>query len=154
MLLHQSRDFSQEAYARLHPGGSIGQTLSLRAQDVMRSGDRLPKATSTSTVHEAVLCMTATRAGAVGVVDEHDQLVGIFTDGDFRRLATEDRDYDSRILQDVMIAGPKHLKETASVPEIMQLFQQHNINCVLITDDQGQLTGLVDLQDLPKLKLL
>jgi CBS domain-containing protein len=81
-------------------------------------------------------------------------LIGVFTDGDFRRLATSDPQYDQRKMDEVMIPGPKHLNESASVPEIMQQFQQYNINCVLITNDSGAFTGLVDLQDMPKLKLL
>ena len=154
MLIHQSRGFTQEDYARLHPNGTIGNTLLLCASDIMRKEERLSAVKTSDTVHEAILKMTSCQSGAVGVTDDAWQLVGVFTDGDFRRLASNDPEYDKRPLAEVMVPNPKRLQETARITEVIHQFKQNRINCILVVNETDQLTGLIDLQDLPKLKLL
>ena len=154
MLIHQSRGFTQEDYARLHPHGTIGNTLLLCAADIMRKDERLSSVNASDTVHEAILKMTSCQSGAVGVTDNTGKLVGVFTDGDFRRLASNDPDYDKRPLSEVMVPQPKRLLESARITEVIHQFKQNRINCILVVNADDQLTGLIDLQDLPKLKLL
>lgn len=154
MVLLEARGFSKDDYAKLHPGGAIGRTLLLRVADIMRTGDRLAQVASGTKVQEAVLAMTEARSGAVVIVDEHDKVLGVFTDGDLRRHINESQNVASMVIDEVMTQNPITLSKDHLAVDVLALYQRHNIDDLVIVDDGGILVGLVDIQDLPKLKIL
>jgi arabinose-5-phosphate isomerase len=154
MVLLEARGFSQEDYAKLHPGGAIGRTLLLSVRDVMRTGDRLAITPRAGTVREAVLAMTSCRSGAVAIVDEDNQLAGILTDGDLRRLFLDRPNPMDEDLVTVMIRDPVTIQEDELAVDILKLFEMQSINDLVVVNDRRQVVGHVDLQDLPKFKIL
>lgn len=153
MLVHEELGFTREAYARLHPGGAIGDSLRMRVRDIMRGGDRLPCCRESDTLREAVLVMTRCKSGAVGVLNEQDLLSGIYTDGDLRRTLTQSVDLNQTPLKGHMTADPVSIHPDAEASEALKLFSRHNIDDLLVVDENRKLVGMVDLQDIPKLKL-
>ena len=154
MVLLDARGFTREDYAKLHPGGAIGRTLLLRVSDIMRTGERVARIQLGARVRDAILAMTEAKSGVVAVVDETQVLRGIFTDGDLRRHITRPSPVTELCIDDVMtprpiVLGPDHLAVDA-----LNLFQKHNIDDLVIVDDAGRLVGMVDIQDLPKFKIL
>jgi arabinose-5-phosphate isomerase len=154
MVLLEARGFEKEDYAKLHPGGTIGRTLLLSVSDIMRTGDRVAKVTKDATVEDAVLAMTSARSGAVAVVDAKDKVLGIFTDGDLRRHITDSTRIGDRLIKDVMTANPITLTRKHLAIDVLTLFEKHNIDDLIIVDEKKHLVGMVDIQDLPKLKIL
>ncbi|NOU36611.1 MAG: KpsF/GutQ family sugar-phosphate isomerase [Kiritimatiellaceae bacterium] len=154
IVLLEARGFKKEDYAKLHPGGAIGRTLLLKVSDVMRTKDRLAKVQSGAKVKEAVLAMTGARAGCVAVVDGNDQLLGIFTDGDLRRHLIETPDITEVSIDSVMTRKPVTLKPDQLAVDILKIYEEKNIDDLMVVDDAGHIVGAVDIQDLPKLKIL
>ena len=154
IVLLEARGFKKEDYAKLHPGGAIGRTLLLKVSDVMRTKDRLAKVKSGAKVKEAVLAMTGARSGCVAVVDEKEKLLGIFTDGDLRRHLIKTPDITEVAIDSVMTRNPVTLKADQLAVDILQIYEQKNIDDLIVVDDAGHLVGAVDIQDLPKLKIL
>ncbi len=154
MVLLEARGFQREDYAKLHPGGAIGRTLLLKVSDIMRSGDRVARVQSGAKVRDAVLAMTEARSGSVAVVDASNKLLGIFTDGDLRRHLTQqvnliDHPIDAFITRQPITLTPDHL-----AVDVLALFERHNIDDLVIVDRTGHFAGMVDIQDLPKFKIL
>ena len=154
ITLLQARGFGKHDYARLHPAGAIGRTVTLRVSDVMRTGDRVATVTAQATVHEALVAMTQARSGCACVVDGRRRLLGIFTDGDFRRRIAEDIHSIEARLADVMTRSPITVRDTAMAVELLKLLEDRRIDDVVVVDAHGRLAGLVDIQDLPKFKLM
>lgn len=153
VLIHEQRGFTREAYARLHPAGAIGRSLRLNITDVMRPADRLPVVGQDDFVKEAVLAMTRCRSGAVAVVDTDQIVVGIVTDGDLRRHIRADFNIAESPVRDIMTRNPKTLPVHASAVDVMKAFEESRIDDLIVIDDGGRLAGMVDIQDMPKLKL-
>jgi arabinose-5-phosphate isomerase len=153
MVLIEARGFKKEDYAKLHPGGAIGRTLLLKVSDIMRTGDRLACLKKGKSVQDAVFAMTEARSGSVVVVDDDNRVVGIFTDGDLRRHINS-ADLPKRIIDTVMTANPITLQQDQLAVEVLSVFQKHNVDDLIIVDAQGKLAGMVDIQDLPKFKIL
>ncbi len=154
MALLEARGFRKEDFAKLHPGGSIGRTLLLRISDIMRKGDRLATVRSGSTVKDAVLAMTSARSGSVAVTDSSGRLLGIFTDGDLRRHITDADQILERRIDDVMTRHPITLRHDHLAVDAVAIFEERNIDDLIIVDEQNRAVGLVDIQDLPKFKIL
>lgn len=155
MVLMEANDFSQEDYGLRHPSGAIGRTVAMRVSDIMRSTeDRLPLIGPSASVQEAVVEMTRVRAGSVVVVDDAGKLLGIFTDGDFRRHAQKDLEVLGKPISTVMTANPISLRQDQMAIEVLKLVETRNINDVPVVDGEQRVTGLVDIQDLPKFKLM
>lgn len=154
IVLLEARGFKKEDYAKLHPGGAIGRTLLLKVSDVMRTSDRLAKVKSGTKVKDAVLAMTGARAGCVAVVDDNEKLLGIFTDGDLRRHLINTPDITEAPIDSVMTAKPITLKPDQLAIDILKIYEEKNIDDLVVVDDRNRLVGAVDIQDLPKLKIL
>jgi len=154
MVVLEARGFRREDYARLHPGGSIGRTLLLRVADIMRTGERLAVVPAEALVRDAIVAMTRAHAGSASVVDADGRLMGIFTDGDLRRHIARDAQLLDRPVRTVMTASPVHVRQDALAVEVLHLFEQHKIDDVPVVDAAGRLVGNVDIQDLPKLKIM
>jgi arabinose-5-phosphate isomerase len=154
IVLLEARGFKKEDYAKLHPGGAIGRTLLLKVSDVMRSGDRLAKVRGGSKVKDAVLAMTGARAGCVAVVDSDEKLLGIFTDGDLRRQLISTPNITEAVIDSVMTRNPITLKPDQLAVDILKIYEEKNIDDLVVVDENNRLVGSVDIQDLPKLKIL
>ncbi|MGI6088369.1 MAG: KpsF/GutQ family sugar-phosphate isomerase [Kiritimatiellia bacterium] len=153
IILLEERGFKREDFAKLHPGGAIGRSLLLRVADIMRTGDRLAAVPVQAMLKDAILAMTRARSGAVGVLDDAGFAVGIFTDGDLRRLIGEAADLPARRICEVMTAHPLTVRGDDLAVTALKLYEEHNIDDLLVVDAEGRLIGLVDIQDLPKFKI-
>jgi arabinose-5-phosphate isomerase len=154
MAVLQARGFAEKDFAKYHPSGSIGQTMLLRIGEIMRTGERNPVAGQKVTVKEALLIMTRARAGILSVVNARGILAGVFTDGDLRRhMASNDNVLDLT-LREVMTPSPITIQEEALAAEALKIFNQRNIDDLIVVNQAGKPVGIVDSQDLPRLKLM
>jgi arabinose-5-phosphate isomerase len=152
MALLQARGFKQKDYVRRHPAGAIGRAM-MKVRDIMRSGDRNAVAPETLPIKEALLVMTSSKSGSLSVVDARGKLSGVFTDGDLRRLMASDGN-QSQPLKNVMTRNPIRIRDEALVEEALKIFNEHSIDDLIVINSKKEPVGLVDSQDLPKLKLM
>jgi arabinose-5-phosphate isomerase len=156
MVLLESRGLTREDFAKYHPAGTLGMTLLLRVKDIMRTGPQCPVLKEArTTVQGAIFAMTKAKAGAVALVDAKGRLTGIFTDGDFRRSALDGgAAFLRRPVSEFMTRGGKTVPADALAVEALKLFQQYKISDLFALDAKGRPAGYIDVQDLPKLKIL
>ena len=154
MAVLQARGFKQKDYARLHPSGAIGRAMLLKVGDIMRTGNRNAVADENLTVKEALLVMTHAKSGSLSVVNARGKLAGVFTDGDFRRHMAGDDNLLSRPLKKVMTRNPICIRDNALAVEALKIFNERNIDDLIVVNTKREPVGLVDSQDLPKLKIM
>lgn len=154
MVLIDARHFNKENYARLHPAGAIGRALVLRVKDIMRTGERLAKVPLSASIMDAIMSMTAAQSGAALVSHPDGRLAGIFTDGDLRRLLSEGRDIQHGPVDSVMTRHPISVNRDAYAIDVLRIFEKYKIDDLPVIDADGQLVGYVDIQDLPKMKVM
>lgn len=154
MVLLEARGFRREDYAKLHPGGAIGKALLLRVSDIMRTGERMAEVASGTSVKDAIVAMTGARAGSAAVVDGSGAVTGILTDGDLRRHMADMGEIFNRPVEDVMTSNPVTVRESALAVDVLRIFEEKNIDDILVVDGKGRAVGSVDIQDLPKLKIM
>lgn len=154
MVLLEARGFEKEDYARLHPGGAIGRTLLLRVRDIMRTGERLAVVRTGGTVKDAVLAMTSARSGSAAIADKDGKLLGILTDGDLRRHMTAGGDLMSRRVDEVMTRSPVTVGADRLAVHVLKLFEEKDIDDIPVVDAANRVVGAIDIQDLPKLKIM
>ncbi|MCF7708162.1 MAG: KpsF/GutQ family sugar-phosphate isomerase [Verrucomicrobia bacterium] len=153
MAVLSGRGFTKKDFARLHPSGSIGKTLLLRVRDIMRTGKRYAIANADISVKDALLEMTRTKSGCVCVTNKEGRLVGVFTDGDLRRHITKGTTALSLPLSEVMTSRPICIRADSLAAEALRIFNERNIDDLIVVNDQHYPVGTIDSQDLPKLKL-
>ncbi len=154
MALLDARGFRRQDFARHHPAGAIGRALLLRVGDIMRSGPRNAVAQGKLTVKAALLVMTRAKSGSVSVTDHRGKLAGVFTDGDLRRRMAVDEHILARPLSEVMTRQPVCIRDDAMAVEALKVFNERNIDDLIVVNARREPVGLIDLQDLPKLKLV
>jgi len=154
MTVLQARGFRKQDFAKFHPSGAIGRAMLSRARDIMRSGPRNAVAQQDLPVREALVLMTQAKSGSLSVVNTRGKLVGVFTDGDFRRHIAADGDLLSRPLKEVMTRHPVCIPEDALAVEALKVFDQRDIDDLIVVNARREPTGLIDSQDLPKLKIM
>jgi len=154
MTVMQVRGFKEEHFARHHPAGAIGRALLLRVRDIMRTGPRNATISEVLTVKEALLVMTQAKSGIVAVVNHRGRLAGVFTDGDFRRHMAQDEGVLQWKLSKVITRHPICIRDDALAAEALKVFNERNIDDLIVVNNRREPVGLVDLQDLPKLKLV
>ena len=157
MVLIDAQKFPVEDYAMNHPAGAIGRALVMKVTDVMRSGERLAKVGPDATVLDALMAMTKAQGGSAVVADADDKLLGIFTDGDFRRIVSTSADSNKLLASpvgDVMTKSPLFVYDDAYAAELLKIFEKKRIDDLPVCDRSGRVVGLVDIQDLPKMKVL
>ncbi len=154
MSVLQARGFKQSDFARLHPSGAIGRAMLLRVGDIMRSGERNAVANENLPVKDALLVMTRARSGSLSVVDARGRLAGVFTDGDFRRHMAANENLLLMPLRKVMTLKPISIREDALAAEALKIFNERNIDDLIVINSRREPVGLVDSQDLPKLKIM
>lgn len=154
MAVLQARGFKKSDFARYHPSGAIGRAMLLRVGDIMRTAERNAIANEKLSVKEALLVMTQAKSGSLSVVNARGKLVGVFTDGDFRRRMSTDEDILSRPLRSVMTKNPVAVRTDALAVEALKIFNERNIDDLIVVNAKREPVGLVDSQDLPKLKIM
>jgi arabinose-5-phosphate isomerase len=153
MSVLQARGFNRQDFAKHHPSGAIGRSMLLRVGDIMRSGPRNAVASQALSVKEALLLMTRAKTGSVSVVNARGKLVGVFTDGDLRRQLAAGDHVLAQPLKAVMTPGPICVQQDALAVEALQVFNSRNIDDLIVVNAKREPVGLIDSQDLPKLKL-
>ena len=154
VALLDARGFKEEDFARSHPGGAIGRKLLTHVSDVMRSGGQVPSASADASFTELMREMSTKGLGASAVVNAQRQVLGIFTDGDLRRLVETGVDLRSLKAQDVMHANPRTVRADALAVEAVALMEQHSITSVLVVDAAGKLCGALNSNDLLRAKVI
>src|SRR3954471_6912724 len=154
MVLLEARGFQKEDFARYHPGGTIGRTLLTRVQQIMRPRSALALVPPDAIVRCALKVMTDLRAGAAVVADGDGQLLGIFTHGDFVRHFQNDPRVGERLVADLMTLNPVTVQQDKLAVEVLNLLERHQIDDLVVVDENQVPVGIVDSQDLTKLKLL
>ena len=154
MAVLQARGFKQSDFAKYHPSGAIGRAMLLRVGEIMRAGERNAVAREDLTVKESLLVMTQAKSGSLSVVNARGKLVGVFTDGDFRRHSATDEHLLAQPLSRVMTRHPICIRDNALAVEALKIFNERNIDDLIVVNAKNEPVGLVDSQDLPKLKLM
>lgn len=154
VALLDARGFKAEDFARSHPGGSLGRRLLTHVSDVMRKGDQVPSVSPQATFTDLMREMSHKGLGASAVVDAEQNVLGIFTDGDLRRLIEKGVDLRALQAQDVMHAGPRTVNQNALAVEAAEMMEQFQITSVLVVNDEGRLCGALNSNDLMRAKVI
>jgi arabinose-5-phosphate isomerase len=154
VALLDARGFKPEDFARSHPGGALGRRLLTHVSDVMRQGADLPSVDPEATFSDLMREMSHKGLGASAVVDAHGHVVGIFTDGDLRRLVEKGADLRQLKARDVMHSNPRTIRAKALAVEAAEMMEQFRITSILVVDDAGQLCGALNTNDLLRAKVI
>lgn len=149
-----ARGFGADDFARSHPGGALGRRLLTYVRDVMRTGEQVPKVPAAATVRDALFQLTAKRMGMTAIVDEGDRVVGIFTDGDLRRVLERTGDFRELPIAGVMTRAPRTIAADHLAVEAVELMERHRINQMLVVDERGTLIGALNMHDLFSKKVI
>ena len=153
VALLDARGFHEEDFARSHPGGALGRKLLIHVRDLMRSGDAVPRVGPRTDMAGLLGEMSRKGLGFAAVVDS-DRVVGIFTDGDLRRLVERGGDLRALVAGDVMHAAPKVVAADALAVDAAELMEQHRVTSVLVVDERGELAGALNTNDLMRAKVI
>ncbi len=154
VALLDARGFREEDFARSHPGGALGRKLLTHVHDVMRRGDAVPQVAPETSFTQLMREMSDKGLGASAVVDGQHRVLGIFTDGDLRRLVEKGVDLRSRTAGEVMHANPRTVRADSLAVEAVALMELHRITSVLVVDDAGVLCGALNTNDLMRAKVI
>jgi arabinose-5-phosphate isomerase len=154
VALLDARGFREDDFARSHPGGSLGRKLLMHVHDLMRSGSDVPRVGRDASLHALLREMTGKGLGFSAVVDDEGRAVGIFTDGDLRRLIERGADLADLTAADVMHRGPRVVLADALAVDAAEVMERHRVTSVLVADGQGQLVGALNSNDLMRAKVI
>lgn len=152
--LLDARGFMEEDFARSHPGGALGRRLLTHVRDVMRSGDAIPAVTPDVSLSAALMEITRKGMAMTAVVDEQYHPIGVFTDGDLRRLLERGEDFTKFSIADVMHRGPRTISPDQLAVDAVQMMEEFRINQVLVADAAGKLVGALHIHDLTRAKVI
>ncbi|MDB5775738.1 MAG: sugar phosphate isomerase (involved in capsule formation) protein [Herbaspirillum sp.] len=152
--LLDARGFREEDFARSHPGGALGRRLLTHVRDVMRSGADIPAVAPQTSLHDALLEISNKGMGMTAVVDADFKPVGIFTDGDLRRLIGEGENFSQYKITEVMHAQPRTVGPDQLAVDAVQVMERFRINQMLVTDADGVLVGALHIHDLTRAKVI
>ena len=152
--LLETRGFSEYDFAMSHPGGALGRKLLLRARDLMHENTSVPRVYFNDCVQKALLEMTEKGFGVTAIFDISERLVGIFTDGDLRRMTSQGLNIGDTIVKDVMSANPKTISGDVLAAEALNIMEDLSITTLLITDDSNCLRGILHMHDLVRAGLI
>jgi len=151
MTLLVKKGFREDQFASLHPGGKLGRRLT-RVENVMHSGDAAPIVRTTTAMPDVIHQMSSKRLGMTTVVDAEDRLVGVFTDGDLRRLMSRTADVLALCAGETMTPNPLTIRRELLAVEALRIMETHKITSVIVTDERGAVEGVVHLHDLWRLQ--
>ena len=148
IALLESRGFTAEDFAFSHPGGALGRKLLLRVGDIMHKDGEVPKVGADQLLQDALLVMTEKGFGMTTVVDSQNKLLGVFTDGDLRRVIDQKIDISSASMADVMSANPKTISSDILAAEALNIMESANITALIVEDDQQHPLGVLHMHDI------
>jgi arabinose-5-phosphate isomerase len=154
VALLDARGFKAEDFARSHPGGALGRKLLTHVRDVMRTGEAVPRVLADTTFSELMREMSAKGLGSAAVLDALGKPLGIFTDGDLRRLVERGQDLRALSAGAVMRANPQTIRSDALAVDAVQRMEQHRITGLLVVDEAGILVGALNSNDLMRAKVI
>ena len=154
MTLLEARGFVKEDFAKLHPGGSLGRTLLTKVSDIMRTDKDFCTVAPDTTLKHALEKMTDYRSGSVVVIGKESELLGILTQGDFVRSIQKNCNILDEEVANFMTKNPITIREDRLAAEVIQVIGSNRIDDLVVTDEQGNAIGLVDSQDLSRMKLI
>lgn len=154
VALLDARGFREEDFARSHPGGALGRRLLTHVRDVMRGGEAIPAVTADVSLSTALLEITRKGIAMTAVVDEKFHAIGVFTDGDLRRLIEQVQDFTKLKIADVMHANPHSIGPDQLAVDAVHMMEQFRINQLLVTDATGTLVGALHIHDLTRAKVI
>lgn len=149
-----ARGFREEDFARSHPGGALGRRLLTHVRDVMRSGDDIPQVTPDTKLTVALMEITKKGMAMTAVVDHEQRVIGVFTDGDLRRLMESVQDFTKIVIADVMHKNPRSIRAEQLAVEAVEVMETHRINQLLVADEHGKLVGALHIHDLTRAKVI
>jgi len=153
VVLLQMREFTEEDFAVLHPGGSLGKRLSLSIKEIMHKGDSIPVVNEDASIKDVIFEISSKRLGTTTVVDKNGCLAGVVTDGDLRRLLEKTMDIKSLKAKDIMTRNPKVMKDHYLASFALQTMENFKITTLIIIDDLSIPAGIIHLHDLVNLGL-
>jgi arabinose-5-phosphate isomerase len=154
VALLDARGFHEQDFARSHPGGALGRRLLVHVADLMRRDAAIPRVPPSTGFVDLMHEMTNKGLGATAVVDELGKPLGIFTDGDLRRLVETGADLRALSARDVMHSHPRSIRPDALAAEAADVMERHRITVLLVVDDAGRLVGAVNANDLMRAKVI
>ncbi len=154
VALLDARGFGEDDFARSHPGGALGRRLLTHVRDVMREGNAIPAVKPDTLLPNALLEITRKGMAMTAVVDADFRVIGIFTDGDLRRLIEHGQNFSRMKIADVMHAGPRVIGPDQLAVEAVELMEQFRINQLLVTAADGRLVGALHIHDLTRAKVV
>ena len=155
IALLEARGFTADDFARSHPAGSLGRKLLLRISDIMHTGDQVPSVFSGASVSDALIEMTRKGLGLTAVVDQNQQLLGVFTDGDLRRTL-DDAEIELRgtAVDAIMTTRAKTITSDKLAVEAARLMEDFKIHALLVVDNTGKLVGALNIHDLLRARVV
>ena len=154
MVLLDARGFTEDDFARYHPGGSLGRALLTTVEDIMRTGDSLAKLSPDVTVEAAIAAMSKSRSGACVLVSEDGGLAGVFTHGDFARAFEQNDSVRGRLVSEFMTTEPVTVLASSLAAEAIKKIGKNKVDDIVVLNNEGEPVGLVDTQDFARLKLI
>ena len=146
--LLEARGFTRDDFALSHPGGSLGRRLLLRVNDIMHLGDNIPSVAESALISHALLEMTEKKLGMTAIVNDKQEVVGIFTDGDLRRALAKNLDLQKTRISEVMTPHCAVISEDILAAEAMQIMEQKKINALIVVNKKQQAIGALNMHDL------
>jgi arabinose-5-phosphate isomerase len=154
VALLELRGFKSDDFARSHPGGALGRRLLTHVRDVMRSGDAVPKVKPDALLTDALLEISHKGMGMTAIVDDAGRPVGVFTDGDLRRLIEKVQDFSKLAIRDVMHPNPRRVHPEQLAVDAVAVMEEFRINQMLVTDADDVLVGALHIHDLTRAKVI
>ena len=154
IALLESRGFSEDDFALSHPGGTLGRRLLLRVNDIMHTGEEIPKVNESATLGEALVEMSKKGLGVTTIVNKDGVVLGIFTDGDLRRALDSGADFKSCYVKDVMTKNGKQITVDSLAASALALMENHRINALVVVDKKNKLCGILNMHDLLRARVI
>ena len=154
IALLEARGFSETDFARSHPGGLLGRRLLIHVNDIMHTDDEIPRVSADALLSEALVEMSQKGLGVTTITDNANNVLGIFTDGDLRRALDSDIDFKRCRVAEVMTKDGKHIQADALAASALALMESHRINALIVLDEQHKLTGILNMHDLLKARVV
>lgn len=148
MALLEARGFTADDFAFSHPGGNLGRRLLLKVNDIMHTGDDIPRVQSDTTLRDSLLEITAKKLGMTTVVDDRNTIVGVFTDGDLRRCLDQGLDINATPIRDIMTSRYKFISAQSLASEAARIMQDNSVYSLVVLDKEKGLEGIITMHDL------
>ena len=148
VALLEARGFTANDFAFSHPGGALGRKLLLKVEDIMHAGTELPRVKKETSVSQALVVMTEKGFGMTTVVNDNDQLIGVFTDGDLRRSVDQGIDIGDACIDDVMSRNPKTVHQSMLAAEALGVMEDNKITALVVEDDLHHPLGVIHMHDI------